>query len=388
VTYIIGQEAHFNYTFDDCTFEDVESKFPGISPNGTPGCECGLGSKSMQLNGSSDHFTFSNQVNSLMDNDFTLDLYFLMDIRDGETDIFSHRNGCASLDSLMSLRYFSNTNELVFEIGSNVNNYFSIRQRLSPNICWHRFTLVKFGLLYFVYFDNVLEKSIVSRETISLSKSGLFRIANSPCNSQNQALKFKGFIDEIVMYKRALSDRELLNNYRFPDQIRTTNTTIFKGESIALEVGESCASNITWSPGNSLDNVNVLDPVATPSETTVYQVELNNNGCISKDTVTIFIADKDKLDCNTLLLPKAFTPNNDGLNERFGISNTFLVDDLEYFEVYDRSGAKVWETREKSEQWDGSKNGQPLNNGMYLYKIKYTCKGEEKLNINNFTLIR
>ncbi len=387
-TILIAQDTHFNFTFDACSFEDSGSRFPGISPGGTPECICGLGTKSMELDGNNELLTFSSQANPLMDQDFTLDLYFFMDIQDGETDIFSLRNGCSGLDSMMALRYFSNTNELLFEIGSNVNNYYSVRKTISSKSCWHRVSLVKFGLSYFVFFDNQLVKRIISKESIIFSRLAKLSIGNSPCNTINQAKRFRGAIDEISLYKRALSEQELLNIFKYPDQIRTENATIFKGESITLEVGQSCAKSIQWTPVSTLDNPDELAPIATPQQTTTYKVTLDNGKCISTDTVTIYVADKDKLDCNELLLPKAFTPNNDGLNEHFGISNTFIIEKMEFFEIYDRWGAKVWETNQVEDQWDGSFNGQPLNSGMYLYQIKYLCKGEEKLKVSNFTLLR
>lgn len=385
---ITAQEVSFRYNFDDCTYEEASISFPGMTPGGNPQCVCGLGESSYYIDGGDDFLTVSNQANVLLDEDFTLDFYFWMDDQSGETDIFSHRNGCASLDSLMALRYFSATNELLFEIGSNVNNYHSVRSVLSKDNCWHRFTLVKFKLEYLIYFDNQLVKRIISRENISFSRRAVLTFANSPCNTVNLANKMRGRIDEITLYKRALSDLEILNFYKFPDKIKTENTTIFKGESILIESGTSCASVVTWTPSATLDDENALSPLATPIESTTYRVNYNNGSCTSIDTVRIFVADKDKLDCDNLLLPKAFTPNNDGLNDRYGISNIFLIDTMEYFEIYDRWGAKVWETREAADQWDGTLKGEPLNSGMYLYKIKYTCNQEAKLNIDNFTLIR
>jgi gliding motility-associated-like protein len=204
----------------------------------------------------------------------------------------------------------------------------------------------------------------------------------------NNVRRFKGVVDEITLYNRALSDLELKSIYKYPDQIVTPNSTIFKGQTIQLEVGESCSNRVNWSPGSSLDASDELDPIASPQKTTTYTVTLDNGTCISKDSVTIFVADKDKLDCDKLLLPKAFTPNNDGLNETFGISNVFIIDQMESFEIFDRWGAKVWETTQLEEKWDGTFKGQLLSNGMYLYKIKYTCGGEQKININNFNLLR
>lgn len=384
----ITQELHFSFDFDDCSFEDSNSKFPGITPGSNLLCTCGLGAKSVSLDGNDDFLTFSKQVNPLLDSNFTFDFYFSMEGKDGETDIFSLRNGCTGLDSLMALRYSSATNELVFEIGSSVNNYYTVRKQLSKSLCWHRFTLVKFGLIYFVFIDNQLAKKIIAKESINFSRQANLHFANSPCNSINQAGRYKGMIDEIKLYKRALSEQELLNLFKFPDQIVTPNTTIFKGESIKLEIGESCATSVIWSPTSSLDKPKEFTPIATPTTTTTFSVMLDNGKCIAVDTVTIFVADKDKQDCKKLLLPKAFTPNNDGLNDNYGISNTFLIEKLDFFEIYDRWGAKIWETKNITEKWDGSFNGKPVNNGMYLYKIKYTCKGEINQSIDNFSLIR
>ncbi|MBC7885950.1 MAG: gliding motility-associated C-terminal domain-containing protein [Saprospiraceae bacterium] len=209
--------------------------------------------------------------------------------------------------------------------------------------------------------------------------------ANSPCTT---AQKLSGRIDEISLYARALSEIEIKEIYIFPDQIVTDNTTIFKGQSITLETGPSCATNIQWIPPGNLDDPTSPNPVASPDISTTFNITFDHGTCVSKDSVRIFVAEKDKLDCNNLLLPKAFTPNNDGLNDRFGISNTFLLDDLEYFEIYNRWGAKVWETNDLLDSWDGNINNAPGNGGMYIFRIKYVCNGEEKLYINNFSLIR
>ncbi len=382
-----GQNKIFEFNFDDCSYEDAALSFPGITPVGNPNCVCGINTQSFDLNGTSDLLVISEQANIHFEKDFTLDLYFWMDGNSGEINIFSHRNGCTSLDSLMSLSYYSGSNEILFEIASSVNNYHSTRAKLDMANCWHRFVLVKFGLEYLVYLDNVLIGKILSKENIIFSKQTSLILGTNPCISASSR-KFEGRFDEVSLYGRALSELELRGNFKFPDRIITDNTTIFKGESITLELGNTCASDILWTPGSSLNDDQTISPLATPDVSTTYEVVLNNGTCISKDSVRIFVADKDELDCNSLLLPSAFTPNNDGLNDRFGISNLFIVESMSYFEIYDRWGAKVWETREPTEKWDGSFNGNPLNSGMYLYKIKYSCGAKERLVLDNFTLMR
>ena len=382
-----GQEV-FHYDFDDCTYEDSGLRFPGMIPGGSPECVCGLGEKSLYLDGANDFVSLDPQATLKMDSNFTLDFYFQLDNIGVEVDIFSIRFGCNNLDSMMSFRYFNNTNDLAFEMGSNTNNYFSVKKKLDKGNCWHRFTLTKFELEYRVYFDNVLVKQFLSKETIKFTRRNNLHFANSPCNGVLSSVKMKGFIDEISLYKRALSDQEIVSNFLYQDRIITENTTIFKGDTIQLLTGESCTQNIAWTPASTLDNPHSAIPKAAPDVTTTYQVAFDNGTCISQDSVTIYVAEKEKLDCTNLLLPKAFTPNNDGLNDRYGISNTFLVEKLDYFEIYNRWGAKLWETSEKNEMWDGTSDFTLQTGGMYLYKIKYTCNGTEYTNIDNFMMLR
>lgn len=377
------------FTFDDCTYDASGTLILPITPGGNPQCVCGIGGKSILLNGTDDFLTMDKVVNRYFDTDFTFDFYFSMDNPSGEIDIMSLRSGCNRVDSLMQLRYLSSNNEILFEIGSNINNYNTIRAKLNTTNCWHRFTLVKFGLLYFVYLDNVLISKFVARENIIMTRLGSLSFGNSPCKSNTNAIqRFSGNIDQINIRNTATSELDLKDSFLFPDRIVTENTTIFKGESIQLITGPKCTNNISWSPAATLDDATAADPVATPEVTTTYEVTINNGNCISKDTVRIFVADKETSDCKTLLLPGAFTPNNDGLNDTYGISNTFIVDEVSYFEIYDRWGEKVWESDDLKGQWDGNKQGVPLNGGMYLYKIKYTCNNEEYLKIDNFMMLR
>lgn len=385
---VTGQNLHFSYDFDECDFEDSNTNFPAIIPNGNPSCVCGLGENSMQLDGLNDYLEFDPTANALFSSNFTLDFYFWLDKTDGVMDIMSLRTGCGKLDSMMQLRYYTGTNELDFEIGSSINNFFAFKSKLNKNNCWHRFSLVKFGLEYQAYLDNELMGKFLARENIIMTKSGRLFFGNNPCNSIDNAHRFKGKIDEIQLHNVALSDLELIKSFKYPDRIITGNATIFKGTSLQLETGVTCSQNVSWTPSATLSDASIPDPIATPEQTTTYKVTFDNGTCISTDTVLIYTADKENLECKNLLLPKAFTPNNDGLNDTYGISNTYIIEEMNYFEIYDRWGEKVWETTIPEEHWDGSKNFNPVNSGSYMYKIKYRCSNQEYVKIDNFILLR
>ncbi|MCB0851955.1 MAG: PKD domain-containing protein, partial [Bacteroidetes bacterium] len=67
-----------------------------------------------------------------------------------------------------------------------------------------------------------------------------------------------------------------------------------------------------------------------------------------------------------LFFPNAFTPNQDLFNDRFLIPGVFL--DEFRMEIYNRWGKKIFETTAIDEGWDGTSNGVPVPEGVYVFK--------------------
>lgn len=88
-----------------------------------------------------------------------------------------------------------------------------------------------------------------------------------------------------------------------------------------------------------------------------------------------------------VFVPNAFTPNGDGRNEIYRISNPFAID-LISFEIYDRWGSRVFATENALDGWDGNFKGQQMNPGVLLYRIRFRCDGQEEIAFGSFTLIR
>jgi gliding motility-associated-like protein len=75
-------------------------------------------------------------------------------------------------------------------------------------------------------------------------------------------------------------------------------------------------------------------------------------------------------------IPNVFTPNYDGLNDYFRPEfTTYGIDkDLYEFEIFDRWGLPVFQTREFGLGWDGTKfnrGDEMLKEGVFVYKLKY-----------------
>ena len=84
----------------------------------------------------------------------------------------------------------------------------------------------------------------------------------------------------------------------------------------------------------------VADAQITPESAGefTYQLNLADQFCIATDTIHITVVDPDNLPC-IAQLPKAFTPNGDGRNDTYGISNFIVLENkLIEFEIFDRWG--------------------------------------------------
>ncbi|HTE30105.1 MAG TPA: gliding motility-associated C-terminal domain-containing protein, partial [Chryseolinea sp.] len=102
---------------------------------------------------------------------------------------------------------------------------------------------------------------------------------------------------------------------------------------------------------------------------TNYSVQLiagNTLGCY--DTA---IQKIDVLRSCYIAVPTAFTPNGDGLNDYLYPLNAFKADNL-VFQVFNRQGQMVFETRDWTQKWDGRIQGHEASAGTYVWYLQYT----------------
>lgn len=100
-----------------------------------------------------------------------------------------------------------------------------------------------------------------------------------------------------------------------------------------------------------------------------YIIEVTDkNGCTDTAGVTI----KD-VPCCHLILPTAFSPNGDGLNDMY-IPNNLGPMLMNNFSIYNRWGQKVYSNTSNTKGWDGTYKGTPCDAGTYYYLIEYDCQ--------------
>jgi gliding motility-associated-like protein len=90
-----------------------------------------------------------------------------------------------------------------------------------------------------------------------------------------------------------------------------------------------------------------------------------------------------------LLIPNAFTPNGDGINDLLNVVGY----GMEYIEltIYDRWGMQIYAARGTEQvTWDGTKGGSPVPEGAYVYLLRYKLidKAGVEYRTGTITLLR
>jgi gliding motility-associated-like protein len=142
-----------------------------------------------------------------------------------------------------------------------------------------------------------------------------------------------------------------------------------------VQLTASGGSVYSWSPAFPLNDPNIPNPIASLDSTTTFIVEVtDSNGCMASDTLTVNVAVSIR---SAFAVPNAFTPNNDGHNDCFGIRQWGEGITLEELEVFNRWGEMVFSTQNPSDCWDGRSHGLPQPAGGYAYVIRaHTACGE------------
>ena len=101
------------------------------------------------------------------------------------------------------------------------------------------------------------------------------------------------------------------------------------------------------------------------SEQTTYTVTVTSTlGCVGSDKFVI------RPDCiSKSFIPNAFSPNGDGLNDIF--KPTLINFEKYTLSIYNRWGAKVFESNSAELGWDGLYNGRDAPQGVYSYVMRY-----------------
>jgi len=184
------------------------------------------------------------------------------------------------------------------------------------------------------------------------------------------------------------NDTVYINILPSPEVDAGEDQTICFGDEIILEGVSTGTTFIEWDPHPTLVRTDVLDPTANPEETTTYILfGNNNNGCSSIDSITVSIIDctDPDIDLNEIVIPNAFTPNGDGVNDAWTIQ---AIEGNPAFSVsvFNQQGYEHINTIGYFSNFTGQESGFLLPEGTYYYIIKQVDNSQERT--GTVTIIR
>jgi len=378
------------YSFDDCTPSDSSGVTGSGAFVGFPNCVCGVSGNAIELNGFDQEMLMLGRINNSFESgDFTISMYIKSTSAAGTQSLLNKRQNCG-VDNSLGIRLNPAANSISVELSESNTQMGNVTGSLDFGSCWQHIVVVRSGAKTQLYINGILTEETVSntRARVNLRNNAVISVGGGACVAEAVDNRFSGFIDEIKIYERSFSQKQIDALYLAPDRISTTDTTIFLGNSVNIRTTNSCATDFSWTPTTGLDDPESPNPVASPTETTTYTALFNDGICAAIDSVTITVIDPDDLPCDLVYLPTAFTPNGDNVNDAYGISNPYAIDDLISMEIFDRWGGRVFATDNPFERWDGNFKGQPVNSGVMLYRVRFRCDGKEDTTVGSFSIIR
>jgi len=171
------------------------------------------------------------------------------------------------------------------------------------------------------------------------------------------------------------------------------DVTVDLGDEIHLEPEANFpVGNYFWKPAELIDCAAPCNELNWPPPYSMYvsTTATSEQNCVAADSVYVTVDRSRKA-----YLPTAFSPNNDGLNDYFTVFGA--VPNVQYVEkmaIFNRWGMLIFEksnfiANEPTEGWDGTLNGKPVENGVYVYAIDIRFLDEEVIRYTgNVTLLK
>lgn len=166
------------------------------------------------------------------------------------------------------------------------------------------------------------------------------------------------------------------------------DVTILQGDFTSLAGSSTLpVQSFVWTPTTGIvgSNTGSLAPLVQPAATTTYTLTVTaTNGCVSSDNVNVNVLP----DCIKVL--DAFTPNGDGLNDRWIVTNNGGTCARQvHVRVFNRYGNIVYENANYTNNWDGTFSGKAVPDGTYYYIVEYTLINGRKVAVKgNVTILR
>ena len=202
------------YSFNNCDARDDSGNGSDGVLFGKMNCACGVNEDGLELDGIQDYIEFHGKVNDYFStSDFTISYYF----KAGKYSIYqqsmlSKRANCDEFN-MLDIQLNANQNFVDVDLYESPAKYF---RDIGPDLketVWLHFALVREGIYARTFINGQLQKEGRRCSGVDLTNEAVLSFGNSPCIQQSRVVRFKGVLDELRIYDRALSDKEIADLY-------------------------------------------------------------------------------------------------------------------------------------------------------------------------------
>ena len=186
-------------------------------------------------------------------------------------------------------------------------------------------------------------------------------IANPVSLNPTEDVRYIVTVRDTLGCPKPVSDSIIVSVAQVFANAEPANVNVVIGQPLQLNATGSI--NYLWTPSSGLNNPTIFNPIAQAQDNIDYVVKVSNaQGCFDLDTVRVrvFLIDPD------LLVPTAFSPNGDGVNETF-YPILIGMKSLDAFRVYNRWGQLVYSTTQTETGWNGTFGGMPQGIGTFVW---------------------
>lgn len=183
------------------------------------------------------------------------------------------------------------------------------------------------------------------------------------------AISDQGCIDSIVRNELiVVFDNPIADFVYSPDEPSTLKNSIALKDSSSLD-----AIQWSWTVTDKSNNVFSYEGKTTEhtfADSGIYNISLrilNKEGCFDEITKTVYVSADIFIH-----IPNSFSPNDDGINDTYGLSGMIQGVYKMEMDIYNLWGEKIFHSNNVNDRWDGTFEGKPVQQGVYFFKVKYT----------------
>ena len=202
------------YSFNECDARDDSGNGSDGNMFGSIGCWCGIEDDGLIFDGKREFIEFQGIVNQYFTtSDFTVSFYFKSNQYSVlKQSLLSKRENCEEYNAL-DFRFDQNFNVIETDFNESPMKDYGDISPATGGGGWKHFALVRKGIKAYTYINGVLIREGRRCSGVDISNDALLSFSNSPCIMEGGATRFKGILDELKVYDRALTELEISNLY-------------------------------------------------------------------------------------------------------------------------------------------------------------------------------